>query len=212
MAEFRNKEVSIAFDMCGCPNRCRHCWLGLPPDKKHMPEKEVFEKFEEIKKTVSEGVFEPHLSRIKHFDSWFYEPDFSKDYAKLYEKELKYNNGENYREKFELISTWRFAQDDNYAKWIKEIGIKKAQVTLFGLEETTDWFYRRKGAFKGNILATQKMLDLGIQPRWQLFLTKKILPELGGVMELVKRLRLRERVKDLGGDFEIYIHDPGPEG
>lgn len=212
MAEFRNKEVSIAFDMCGCPNRCRHCWLGLPPDRKQMPEKEVFEIFEEIKSTVEGGVFEPYLSRIRNFDSWFYEPDFSKDYANLYEKELKYNNGENYRKKFELISTWRFAQDESYAKWIKEIGIKKAQVTLFGLEETTDWFYRRKGAFKGNILATQRMLDLGIQPRWQLFLTKKILPELGGIMELIKELRLRERVKELGGDFDIYIHDPGPEG
>lgn len=21
-------DLSISFDMAGCPNRCRHCWLG----------------------------------------------------------------------------------------------------------------------------------------------------------------------------------------
>ncbi len=25
------KELTIALDMYGCPNRCKHCWLGVPP-------------------------------------------------------------------------------------------------------------------------------------------------------------------------------------
>ena len=28
MPQFKSREVAVAVDMAGCPNRCRHCWLG----------------------------------------------------------------------------------------------------------------------------------------------------------------------------------------
>lgn len=34
MPKLRNDEISIAFDMGGCPNRCRHCWIGHLKNKK----------------------------------------------------------------------------------------------------------------------------------------------------------------------------------
>ncbi|MGD2248310.1 MAG: hypothetical protein PVF58_07865 [Candidatus Methanofastidiosia archaeon] len=51
-----------------------------------------------------------------------------------------------------------------------------------------------------------------MKPRWQLFLTTKILPELKDLLELIDTLKLRERVKSLGSQFELFIHTPGPDG
>jgi len=211
MPQFKNKEVSIAFDMFGCPNRCRHCWLGKSSGRK-MDRHEVYIKFKRIREHVVKGLEKPCLDNIKYFASNFREPDFSNDYKELFEKELEYNNGVNFRKNYELLSIWRLARDEEYAKWAKEIGTKKCQITLFGMEETTDWFYRRKGAFKDCIIATKRLLRVGIKPRWQLFLTKRIIPELGDLLNLIDQLNLRKRVKELGSDFEFFMHDPSPTG
>ena len=29
-----DKKIILAVDMYGCPNRCKHCWLGHMPNKK----------------------------------------------------------------------------------------------------------------------------------------------------------------------------------
>jgi MoaA/NifB/PqqE/SkfB family radical SAM enzyme len=80
------------------------------------------------------------------------------------------------------------------------------------MEETNDWFYRRKGAFQDALTATERLLDVGMKPRWQLFLTKRILPEIDQLLEVVEGLRLRERVASLGGEFDIFMHTPAPDG
>ncbi len=49
-------------------------------------------------------------------------------------------------------------------------------------------------------------------PRWQVFLTKPGLPELPALMDLAHELRLRERVADLGAEFVVFCHPPGPSG
>ena len=33
-----SREVAVTLDMAGCPNRCRHCWVGNHPNI-HMSEK-----------------------------------------------------------------------------------------------------------------------------------------------------------------------------
>ena len=53
---------------------------------------------------------------------------------------------------------------------------RKCQISFFGMRETNDWFYRRK-VFLRCYLATEDFWML-TKPRWQLFLTKKIIPEL----------------------------------
>ncbi len=30
------EQIGVALDMFGCPNRCRHCWLGPPPVYDHL--------------------------------------------------------------------------------------------------------------------------------------------------------------------------------
>lgn len=211
MINFNKAEASFAFDMYGCPNRCRHCWLGCASNK-IMPQEDVYNEFIRIREHVEKGLEKPYLEKIKYFSSWFREPDYSDDYKELFEKELEFNGGENERKDYELLSIWRLARDDNYVKWAKEIGTEKCQITLFGMGETTDWFYRRKGAFKEAITAMMKLIDVGIKPRWQLIQTKKIINELDDILNLVDKLELKKRVKELGSDFELFMHDPTPTG
>lgn len=212
MAEYVDKEVSFAFDIYGCPNRCRHCWLGRA-SACIMDRGEVYREFEHIREHVEHGLEKPHLDNVRYFAHDFREPDFSGDYQKLYETELKYNIGVNFRREYELLSVWRLARDKEYAEWAKRrIGPEKCQVTLFGIGKTNDWFYRRKGAYQDVIKATMKLLEVGIKPRWQLFQTKKILPELDEILKLIDKLDLRKRVEELGGEFELFMHDPGPTG
>ena len=35
-------QIAVALDMAGCPNRCRHCWLGHTPNKR-IPEETLRE-------------------------------------------------------------------------------------------------------------------------------------------------------------------------
>jgi len=53
---------------------------------------------------------------------------------------------------------------------------------------------------------------VGMKPRWQFFFTKKIIPEIDELFGLVDKLRLRERVAELGSEFQCFIHTPGPDG
>jgi MoaA/NifB/PqqE/SkfB family radical SAM enzyme len=80
------------------------------------------------------------------------------------------------------------------------------------MEATTDWFYRRGGAFRDGLRATERLLEVGMKPRWQLFLSKRLIPELPEFLKMAERLRLRERVEELGGEFDLFMHTPSPDG
>ncbi|MCK5133395.1 MAG: hypothetical protein KAR40_14735 [Candidatus Sabulitectum sp.] len=110
------------------------------------------------------------------------------------------------------MSVWRIARDRTYLPWAKSVGPDSCQITLFGMQKTNDWFYRRSGAFADALSATERLLDNGMKPRWQIFLTTKLLPELDDLLAVVDKLNLRKRVRELGSEFQIFINLPGPEG
>ena len=141
--------------------------------------------------------------------TWFREPDYSDDYRRLYELEQELSDGPPRR--FELLSIWRLAKDPSYAEWAKSVGPDTCQISFFGMEETTDWFYRRKGAFEDALTATKRLLDVGMKPRWQIFLTTKLLPELDALLDLIDRMQLHEKVAALGGEFDLFMHTPSPD-
>jgi len=209
MPPFRSREFAVCLDMAGCPNRCRHCYLGILLNKRLSEEalSEVARLFGAWRYPGETRPFPERL--IVH--SWFREPDFAPNYRELWALEQELSDPGAAR-RFELLSIWRLARDTDYARWAREIGTEACQISFFGLEAATDYFVRRRGAFRDSLLATERLLDAGIRPRWQLFLTERILPELEGLLALAREMRLEERSQALGQEFAIFIHAPDPSG
>ena len=199
--------LGIMVGMAGCPNRCRHCWLGSHKNGSMTVNDfcSIAEQFKSWRDENGGGI------REIGFFSWWREPDYRDDYRELWslEQELS-SSGRALR--FELLSIWRLARDENYAKWAATLDPKACQITFFGMESNTDWGVRRKGAFQDCLLATERLLEVGIAPRWQLFITKRCLRELDEFMRLMVDLRLSERCKAIGQKFEFFIGGMSSEG
>ncbi len=205
MPTITTKKIGVALDMQGCPNRCRHCYLGFGTNQilSDYDLRWVASHFRHYLETADTTVESLTVS------SYFREPDFSDEYRHLYELSEELSDGKP--ERHELLSIWRLAHDRGYAAWAKSVGPQTCQISFFGMEETNDWFFRRKGAFTDALTATERLLDVGMKPRWQIFLTKRLVPEIDELLRLIDRLRLRERVHDLGSGFQLFMHMPGPD-
>jgi len=199
------RKIGVALDMHGCPNRCRHCYLGFGSNRKLSDDdlRWVVSQFRHYLETSDTAIESLSVA------SGFREPDFSDDYRHFYELTEELSDGKPGR--YELLSVWRLARDKEYAPWAKSVGPDTCQISFFGMQETNDWFYRRKGAFRDALTATERLLDVGMKPRWQIFLTKKLLPEIDELLRLIDRLRLRERVQDLGSEFQLFMQLPDPD-
>ncbi len=205
MPRIDRNQIGLAFDMQGCPNQCRHCWLG-PANSSTLSEQAVRWGTSLFRDLITRG--NTPIKRLSGATS-FREPDLRDDYRKLYDLEAELGDGKP--DRYELLSIWRLARDNSYARWAKSVGPDTCQISLFGLRETNDWFHRRRGAFDDALIASERLLDAGMKPRWQIFLTTKLLPELNGLLALADKLRLRERVRELGDEFQLFIHLPGPD-
>lgn len=196
--------------MFGCPNRCRHCWLGQASGRRMTVEDSrwVVEQFRNFRRPGERDRFWRNLQ----VQTWVREPDYSSEYRRLYELEKELSDLPVLRGEDELLSVWRLARDREYAPWSYSVGMRVCQLSFFGLEEVTDWACRRRGAFRDLLAATERLLEAGIRPRWQWFFTKRILPDLPGLIELTKELRLRERCEALGGPFTLFLHCPSADG
>ncbi|HUT74823.1 MAG TPA: hypothetical protein VM221_08315 [Armatimonadota bacterium] len=207
-----DEDIGLAFDMHGCPNRCRHCYIGIPAAATgRMTEDDVRWTVAQFRAFRRPGEDAPLWPRIRVSTS-VREPDYGDNYRRLYELENELSDLPSLRPRWELLSVWRLARDPEYAAWAHSIGVRVCQMTFFGLEKVTDWAYRRRGAFRDLLLATERLLAAGIRPRWQWFFTKRILPDLPGLIALTRELRLRERCEALGGPFTLFMHCPSPDG
>ena len=204
MPRITSKKIGVALDMRGCPNKCRHCYLGFGTNRA-MSDDDLCWMAKQFRNYI-----ETADTPIKSLDisSSLREPDFSDEYRHLYELEKELSHGEPVR--YELLSVWRLACDKDYPAWAKSVGPQTCQITVFGMEETTDWFYRRKDAFKDALTATENLLEVGMKPRWQLVLTKKLIPEVDELLNLIERLKLRECIQRIGSEFQLFMHAPDP--
>ena len=202
--------IGIAVDMQGCPNRCRHCYLGKRSAGRlgQADLRWVVEQFRCFRRPV--GAASPWTEL--RVSSWLYEPDYAPDYRRLYMLENELSGLPSLRPQYELLSAWRAARDEEYARWLYDIGVRAGQLTFFGMEEATDWGWRRKGAFSDLMITTERLLAAGIRPRWQLIFTTRILPDLKELISLAEELRLKERCEALGGEFRFFMHCPAPCG
>ncbi len=199
--------LGVMVDMAGCPNRCRHCWLGSHKNGNMSLEdfRNIAASFKNWRDENGKGIGE------LGFFSWWREPDYRDDYRELWKLEQELSSpGRAMR--FELLSIWRLARDESYAKWAATLPPKACQITFGGMEENTDWFVRRKGAFNEWLLATERLIEVGISPRWQLFITKRCLGELDDFVKLIYDLDMHKRCEKIGQKFEVFVGDMSPEG
>jgi len=206
-AKWNMEKLGIMVDMAGCPNRCRHCWLGSHKNGSMTVDdfRSIAGQFKNWKNENDVGIGE--LS----FFSWWREPDFRDDYRALWELEKELSS-QGQAQRFELLSIWRLAQDESYAKWAATHKPKTCQITFFGMEKNTDWATNRIGAFKDNLLATERLINVGMAPRWQLFITKRSLADLEMFLRLIYDLDLHKRCEAIGQKFEVFIGGASPEG
>ena len=102
------KEITVCLDMYGCPNRCKHCWLGVTPNG-NMSISEIESAAEQ---------FKLFTDCLQIFD-WYREPDYKDNYQELFE--LCTHFSDKPIEHFELVSFWRLVRDEGYVKWLSSL-------------------------------------------------------------------------------------------
>lgn len=195
-----SKSLTLVVDMYGCPNRCKHCWLG------HMPNKEM----EADADIWLVNYFRPYFNNITYY-SWLREPDYCNNYVQRWyrDNQLSVNI---LPERFELASFWRIARDPKYILFLKEVGVKKVQLTFFGMEEMTDKYTGRKGAFNELLKATEILIENQIAPRWQAFINEENKNDVIKLLDLIVTLKLEERCRSFNADFKFFVHSGSCDG
>ena len=188
-------KLNLAVDMYGCPNRCLHCWLG------HMPNR----KMEEGSDIFIVDFFSPYFDEIAYY-SWAREPDYCDDYEARWQRDLEISKNA-VPERFELASFYRIVRDEKYIPFLKSVGVKKVQLTFFGLEQTQDRYVGRKGAYKEVMQASDLLISNGIIPRWQCFINEENRDEIIQLFNMAKEIR-KERCPEL----EFFVHEGSCEG
>jgi len=199
-------KAAVIMDMFGCPNRCRHCWLGHGKNA-HIPEKDFIWVSEHYKNYKQNN--EPFFNELI-FMTWYREPDFSGSYRPLWELEKQLSTVKVPR--YELASVWRLARDEDYAPWLKSLGVDCVQITLFGTERNTDYFSGRKGAFRDCLSAIEVLLLNDIVPRVQMFPFSTTVDDFENLQRVFIDLKLEERTSHLGKEFACFFNSPTPTG
>ena len=195
-----NRSLTLAVDMFGCPNRCRHCWIG------HMPNRAM----EEGADAWIVNYFRPYFNSIA-FYSWLREPDFCDDYVQRWHRDNQISVNTSPM-RFELASFWRIVRDPRYIDFLKEVGVKKVQLTFFGMEELTDQYTGRKGAFQELLDATEILIANQIAPRWQAFINEENKEEIVQLLSLIDSLKLEERCSTFHENFKFFVHSGSCDG
>ena len=189
------RQLDLVVDLYGCPNRCMHCWLG------HMPNIRMPENAD----SMIMDYFSPFFSRIA-FYSWLREPDYCADYRDRWFRDIAISKNAR-PERFELASFYRIVRDDQYIPFLKEVGVRKVQLTLFGLQETQDRYVGRKGAYEEVMKASELLTENGIIPRWQCFINEENRDEILKLYALAKQVRA-EHCPEL----EFFVHEGSCDG
>lgn len=107
MPAITSDELGIAVDLNGCPNRCRHCYLGSPGNIRR-PHEQLRSVVGLFRAFVNSDANRTPVRRLA-VRSWCWEPDYSDDYRELYALEKELGDSGPYRH--ELLSVWRLATD-----------------------------------------------------------------------------------------------------
>ena len=71
-------KIVICLDMAGCPNRCKHCWVG------HWPNGKLTE--DDLRYVADQ--FRPYTACLV-VDDWYREPEYRDNYREMWELRQK---------------------------------------------------------------------------------------------------------------------------
>jgi RimJ/RimL family protein N-acetyltransferase len=194
------QKFTVCLDMFGCPNRCRHCWVGHAPNARLTGDDLRFVAH----------VFRPYTNNLEVV-SWYREPDYPDNYKELWRLENELSNSRT-APHFELCSVWRAVRDELYVPCLATLGVKICQLTLFGGREKTDYYTGRKGAYDEIVKTINILLANGIAPRLQVFVFRDNCDELQSVVDLIENMRLEERCAAIGTSFTAFVHQGSCDG
>ncbi len=192
-------KLTVCLDMHGCPNRCRHCWLGASPNG-NMNGDELIFAAEKLK---------PFAESFE-IDFWYREPDFCDNYSEMWDLTEKLSDVKTSH--YELMSFWRAVRDKDYVPWLFSKGVRSCQLTLFGGEEKTDFYVGRKGAYNEIVKAAELLLEHKIAPRFQIFVNKDNIGELSVIERLIEDMELEKRCESFDAEFNLFIHQGSCDG
>lgn len=112
------KHLTLVVDMYGCPNRCKHCWLG------HIPNTAMSEDVNQYLIDYFKDTFDT----ITYY-SWVRESDYCDNYHERWKRDNEISIGKK-PERFELASFYRLNRDPDYVNFLKEVGVKIVQLSF----------------------------------------------------------------------------------
>ena len=190
-----DKQLNLVVDMFGCPNRCLHCWLGHMPNRIMEPDADQFIM----------DYFDPFFEKIAYY-SWLREPDYCDNYVKRWEKDIALSKNAMPK-RFELASFYRIVRDNQYIPFLRSVGVKKVQLTFFGLKDMQDKYVGRKGAYEEVMAATDLLHENGIIPRWQCFINEENKDEIVDLYHIAK-----EKRRMGWPELEFFVHEGSCDG
>jgi MoaA/NifB/PqqE/SkfB family radical SAM enzyme len=193
------EKITACLDMFGCPNRCKHCWLGVTPNGNLT--------VDDLKFVAEE--FRPFTDNLEIADR-YREEDYPDNYKELWAITAELSDTKTSH--FENISYWRAVRDKEYVPWIYFQGVRAAQLTIFGNEETTDYFIGRKGAFKEIMQTVEILLRNRIAPRIQMFIYKNNISQLPYIQRLIETLDLEKQCLGFDKEFVFFLHQGSCDG
>lgn len=179
---------TLLVEVAGCPNACRHCFLeGTPRGDERGPDwaRALHALFSEY----ARGRGEPPPEVSLYMQEPFYHSRW-REMLEL-EEELNGTSGRDrlLKKRWRALVTvgWRIAREETFARWLKDYGYDVVQLTFFGLRDMHDWFARRRGAFDDLTRTMQRAADAGLVVMPSIMLHKRLIPELGDLLEFLAR-------------------------
>ncbi|MDD5191053.1 MAG: hypothetical protein PHE50_08445 [Dehalococcoidales bacterium] len=103
-------------------------------------------------------------------------------------------------------------RDKEYPPWLKKLGVDFIQLRFFGMENNTDYYTGRKGAYRELLKSIDIMLDYGMVPRIQMFPFTTNIGDFIKLQDVFEGMRLDERCRKLNREFVCYFHLPTADG
>jgi len=189
--------VSVQLIATGCSCRCRHCYASAT-GKVREPigaagAEEILDLLEPVMSRAEERLVDVLYDLFDH-------PDAAGMVRLLHRRD-------SYGMWIDVATNGAgIARRQDYRELLgemKEMGSKWLQLSFHGLEETHDWFVRRRGAFRDLVAAAKAGQDAGLQLNIVPFANKRNVDELP---------RLGERLKQDGLDVRLGVLSWGPAG